>query len=531
MTTQRRTLLVDPDELAELRQPIDGIVLERSATPDRFELAEGPFSQYVRELDVVPDESSSVDERRFRVTETTSWKLSVPVFWIIFWLPFWLHVRGGQSNPTPWWAPAGRLDTRAGRVIGLLGMLAIINGFVGTVIGQTLTYAADEFCQEFAVVDGIRRCVDEAHDTSTRANVFSIVRISIVLSLILTVAADRIGRRRALRIAVTASCIATAAGALAPSLPALTASQVVARGLASGITILIGVFAAEELPPKSRAYGVSMLILLAGLGAGMVVWVLPTADIADWGWRIVYAVALVFVPLALWASSQLPTTRRFAQAAPQPFRRSLAELRSNDNLRKRLLLLGTAALLGAMFANPASQFDNQFLRDELGFTATRISLFTVITSTPVGLGVMAGGILADRIGRRPVGAFGTAVGVSLTIASFYAGPVSIFPIRAVGVVLGAGFAVAGLAVYGPELFPTRLRSTANGIITTFGVIGSVVGFQLVGRLAEHFGAFGPALLVAAIGPAIVVVLILTLYPETANRTLEEINNEAALDDG
>ncbi len=528
VTMQRRTLLVDADGLADLRQPIDGIVLEGAADADRFELLEGPFSRYERELAVTASPTSDGRSPTWHVVETTSWKLGVPIFWVIFWLPFWLHVRGGQSNPSPWWAPSGRLDARTGRVIGLLGMLAIINGFVGTVIGQTLTYAADEFCGEFEVSGALRTCIDPAHDTSARANVLTIVRISIVLSLALTVAADRIGRKRALQLAVTASCVATALGALAPSLSTLTATQVVARGLASGITILIGVVAAEELPPKSRAYGVSMLILLAGLGAGMVVWVLPSADIAEWGWRIVYAVAIIFVPLALWATAQLPATRRFAQVTQQPLRRSLTELRTNEQLRKRLLLLGAAALLGAMFANPASQFDNQFLRDELGFSATRITFFTLLTSTPIGIGVMAGGILADRIGRRPVGAFGTAVGVTLTVLSFFSGSIVIFPIRAIGVILGAGFAVAGLAVYGPELFPTRLRSTANGVITAFGVTGSVIGFQLVGRLAEHFGSFGPALLIAAIGPAIVVVLILTLYPETANRTLEDINDEVEL---
>ena len=518
---------MNDEELETLRAPIDGIVLEqRGSKPDELTLAEGPFSVYERTLSVTPGEHPGTHS----VTEDVEWKLSVPIFGVLFWFPFWLHVRSGQKNPSPWWAPAGRLDTRAGRAIGLLGVIAVVNGFLGTVIGQTLTFAADDFCNEFSTTaDGLRTCVDAAHDTSARANVFTIVRISIVLSLGLTVAADRFGRKRALTVAVTISCLATAAGALAPNLAVLTATQIVSRGFATGITIVLLVFASEELPPKSRAYGVSMLILLAGLGAGMVIWILPLADVAVWGWRLVYAAALLFVPLALWAGSKLPTTRRFALHERRGAKQSLAELWNNPKLRRRLMLLGTGALLATIFASPASQFDNQFLRDELGFSASRIAFFTLVTSTPIGIGVLAGGILSDRIGRRPIGAFGTAVGVTMSVVSFFSGSLLIFPVRAIGTILGSGFAVAGLAVYGPELFPTRLRGTANGVITAFGVIGSVIGLQLVGRLAEEFDAFGPALAVAAVGPAALILLILLRYPETANLTLEELNDEDPLD--
>lgn len=529
MTTQRRTLVVGDDQLAALRRPHDGVLLEASTGPDAFGLAEGPFSHYSRVLEVEAVDDSPDGSATHRVTEVTEWRLSVPIFWVLFWLPLYLHVRRGLPKASPWWAPAGRLDTRAATVIGYLGVLAIVNGFIGTVIGQTLTFAADEFCQEFSVdADGLRTCIDPAHDKSARANVFTIARVAIVLSLALAVAADRFGRKRAMTVAVIASCGATALGALSPSLGFLAATQIVARGLATGVSILIAVFAAEELPPKSRAYGVSMLVLLAGLGAGMVVWALPSADIADWGWRIVYAIALVFLPVAAWAAGKLPTTRRFAVAIRSSTRESLVELRTSPVLRHRLLLLGIGAMLATVFSTPASQFDNQFLRDELGFSASRISLFTVVTGTPIGLGVLAGGMLADRFGRRPIGAIGTAIGATMTLVSFYSDGPTIWIIRSIGVVLGAGLAVPALAVYGPELFPTRLRSTANALIIAFGVAGSVIGLQLVGRLAERWDAFGPALSVAIAGPAILVVLILTLYPETANRTLEEINDEPEL---
>lgn len=61
------------------------------------------------------------------------------------------------------------------------------------------------------------------------------------------------------------------------------------------------------------------------------------------------------------------------------------------------------------------------------------------------------------------------------------------------------------------------------MITAAGVMGSVTGLLLVGNLADRFG-FG-----AAIGhgrppgPILVAVLVLTRYPETAQRELEELN--------
>ena len=502
-------------------------MLEKQLNSDVFALDEGPFSIYERTLTV-----TAIDDSSHEVVEETTWKLSIPVFGLLMWFPFRHHVKTGQINPSPWWAPAGRLDSRAAYVMGLLGVLAIVNGYVGTVIGQTLTFAADDFCGEFAELadgaSGARTCIDPDHDRSARANIFSIVRVAIVFALGLTVLSDRKGRRFTMTLASLLSIAATALGALAPSIHWVTGTQILARGCATGMTLLLVIFAAEELPPKSRAYGVSILVLLAGLGSGMVVWVLPAAGVAEWGWRIVYGIATIFLPLAIWATRNLPTTRRFDRLDNRPVRESLAEFANNPQLRNRLLLLSFGALAATIFSTPASQFDNQFLRDELGFSASRISLFTVTTGTPVGLGVLLGGMMADKFGRRPIGALGLFIGTAMTLLSFFSGGIMIWVVRMIGVVLGAGVAVPALAVYGPELFPTRLRSTANGVTVLFAVIGSVIGLQIVGRLAERWDSFGQALSVATVGPVILIGLILFLYPETANRTLEEINDEPEL---
>lgn len=509
------------DALLALRAPRDSAILaEASDGPDMFVLEEGPFQRYERTLEVTSAGGDMHD-----VTETIEWKLAIPLWWLVFWLPTFLWFRSGMKRDRPWWAPAGRLDARSGTVVGLLAIIAVVNGFLGTVIGQTLTFAADEFCGEFSFdAEGLRTCVDPAADKSVRGNIFSIVRVAILLSVGLTALADRKGRRRVLASAVGIGCLATAAGALSPSLTVLTLTQIVARGLATGIGIVMLVLATEELPAKSRAYGVSLLILAAGLGSGMVLWVLPLADIADWSWRLVYLVGGLLAAPAIWAGLKLPVGRRFAHTASTGSRSSLRELWHNQKLRKRLILLSISGLLAAVFSQPASQLHNDFLRSEQGFTGTDISIFTLITSTPIGIGVFIGGLLADRAGRRFTAALGTILGSSLFLGSLFTSGAPLWLLTFGGVVLG-GIAVPAVGVYGPELFPTRLRSTANGVIRTTAVIGSVIGLQVVSRLSERWDALGPALAVTLIGPLILAVLFLVAYPETADRTLESINDE------
>jgi MFS family permease len=273
--------------------------------------------------------------------------------------------------------------------------------------------------------------------------------------------------------------------------------------------------AAEEMPAGSRAYSVSILAVSGALGAGVALAAFPIADVDKRGWRALFAIAILGVPLVLRFGRALPESRRFR--APH---RDVG-LAGHG---KRFWLLAASAFLFAIFWGPAAQYQNVFLRRERGFSAARISLFTVGTNIWGGIGIVAGGRLADVRGRRIVAAVGIIGGVGCTVVMFFASGWSVWAWSTVASIIGAA-TVPALGVYGPELFPTSLRGRANGVISGVGRIGSVLGLLVIAIVIGHERHLAPVMAVLAVGPALVVVLVLTAYPETAHRELEELNPE------
>jgi MFS family permease len=485
----------DPAIRDHIERPRDDLLTESAADDGVFRQATGPFESYERRVTTEGDE----------IVERTTYRLRIPWFGWLLALPVrWYLARRGyepvhqRPHRTPWWAPPDQLDPRQALVLGLLAAGSMSSAFVNTLFTQTAQFAADDF--------GVG---DRGYGLAG-----AVVRGGIVIALPLAALADRIGRKRVITPIAWAAPIVVALGALAPTFPILVATQTIGRPLGIALDFLIAVVVAEEMPRNSRAYAVSVMAMSNGLGAGVAVWALPLADLGESAWRLVYLVSLIWLVVAADIARRLPETARFERphvVAPPVDRR-------------RMITLAIVAISANFFVAPASFFQNRYLREVRGFDAGTIAAFTLTTATPAGIGLIIGGRIADVRGRRRLIAVAVPIATLLVLGSFVVDGAPMW-FAAFGGGFVGGVALPALAVYRAELFPTGNRGRAAGILTASALLSGMFSLFLVGELLDRGGTYGQVIGLAALGQFVVVFVVLTQFPETAHKELEDLNPE------
>ena len=457
----------------------------------RFEQTEGPFTHYSRTVTTEGDE----------YVERTRYRLDIPWFGWLFG-PAVRAVLARRISPTGWWTPPDRLDPQQVLVLGLLAATSMSAAFVNTLFTQTVAFAADEF---------------DVGDTGIGIG-GAVVRAGILIALPAAVLADRIGRRRVIVAVAWLGPALSVLGALAPTYSILVATQTVARPMGIALAFLIGVVAAEEMPRSSRAYAVSILAMASGLGAGIAVLSLRLADTGDGGWRLVYLLGAIWLVIALDLTRRLPETRRFEAA---DITRTSRPPRLN---RARLLLLAAAAFAGNIFVAPVSFFQNRYLSDVHDFSGGMIGIFSIAVGTPAGIGLIIGGRMADRTGRKVLIGVTLPLSTIALVGAYSVGGPPLWLLSLVGGML-ASASYPALAVYRNELFPTGNRGRASGLLTAAALIGGIFGLVATGVLLDESWGFGSVMALMGVGQLVVTALVLLGYPETAHVELETLNPE------
>lgn len=361
---------------------------------------------------------------------------------------------------------------------------------------------------------------------------------------------DRFGRKKALLFTlwVMGTCtiliglLPTYAmvGALAPILLILTR---VVQGIAmggewGGSMVLV----AESVPQKHRGF-YSAIPNLGGFvsqlfvaGAIALVLLLPAEAQLSWGWRLPFIASIVVLMAGLWMRRNLVETPVFVEnkvaeeagAAPEAARGPIASL-FIDHWRDILLMIGLRFSEGLPYFL-LTVFAINYAKT-IGVDAAGMQVSILIMAVIAIPATCFYGWLSDRIGRRPVFAFGSIV-VGLTAFPFFlllnTGDFWLITLGYI-LVLNLGHNPVGAvqpALFS-EMFPSRSRySAVAGAREIAGIVTAGLTPFIAALLAGPDNTRWHLVAGYVVIGAILSLIAIKLVPETRNRDLRDIGADA-----
>ncbi len=392
--------------------------------------------------------------------------------------------------------PTDSFNTTDRRIVFLLGIVAFVAGYGGAQMAHTLPFAR----LSLGLTEG------------NMSIVFAIVRAVSLLAVGFSIVADRRGRKEPLIIAFSLMSLSSLLTAFVPVTAIYVVSQSIVRVAVVAIAALGMVLLAEELTPGIRAYGMGLYGLAGSLGVGTGLLLLPIAEGADSAWRILFALAglgLLAVPMLM---RFLPESRAFRRGTPISF---IAALRMG--LGKHFWPIAGVSFFVSAFSAPAFDFVLERLINDLEWQASAARFLLIVASGLGALGLLIGGRMADRSGRKPTALVALALGL-IGGVGFYLLDSGWFLAASIFIAtLGATMLTPALGAMRAELFPTRVRATSAAWVTNVAIVGSISGFLVGGALIDRIGLPNTVASLGA-GLLIAMALILTL-PETKGMDL------------
>jgi MFS family permease len=218
---------------------------------------------------------------------------------------------------------------------------------------------------------------------------------------------------------------------------------------------------------------------------------LSPENLVAWGWRLAMLVGASVVPFALAIRRQLPET--------------LHETRSNPSRRRGPMgglmltaVLGIGMLASGTIGTYTMNYVTTFATHTLGFPPAWGFAAIIVGGAAAMLGALAGGMLSDRIGRKPVMIGGNIAQLLLVLPCFWlmvkwhslgalllgTGVVAVF----------IGLSVAAIMASLTESLPISLRAGSLGILYALAIaaFGGSAQFIVTWLIAVTGSPLAPA---------------------------------------
>jgi AAHS family cis,cis-muconate transporter-like MFS transporter len=331
-------------------------------------------------------------------------------------------------------------------------------------------------------------------------------------------ACDRFGRVRVIVIATAMFALLSGMTGFVQSYEQFVVLRVLAcLGLGS-LYIASNTLMSEMVPTQHRTTVLAALMTGFTLGSLLITtlsgWIIPA-----YGWRTLYLLTFLPLLLAILMYLMIPESQSWQEARARKLTGANSVLEKRESAYKvifanpqhrRMFILWTISsglLLFGYFG--VSNWLPSYLESELHIKFKDMAIYMAGTYVSMMFAKVIAGMMADKIGRKAVFAFGT-IGTALFI------PVVVYMhtaqnigwlMLAFGFLYGIPYAIN--ATYLTESFPTSIRGTAVGGAFNIGRIGSVFAPITIGYLATH-NSIGLGLLLMA-GAYFLCGLIPTLF--------------------
>ena len=348
---------------------------------------------------------------------------------------------------------------------------------------------------------------------------------------LLTRLADRRGRRGILVFCFALLPVFALASAVAPGVASFTAVQIGFNALRGALLAALVVVMTERASDARRAAGQAWFGMAGAAGGGLALGLAASADHLPGGWRAFWVVAALPALAIVPVRRALTETDRFARAVE---RGQVASSRSADLFRgawrRRSIGLLAVAALRPIALIAVSTWPFYHMVRTLALPPPVASLVYLVGGGIGQIGNPLGARLANRWGRRPTAALGSALAVASGVAFYWVPPgkaalAGLIPLMLVNQGATAAFSVADRLI-GTELFPTALRATFTGVASLMLAGAAMAASFGLSLLSARLGGLAPAitwLSLATFVPA--TVLFLWIVPETRGLTLEQASLE------